>query len=433
MALFEEPRPRADLVGDSPARELDLELERLVVGAVEDGELLELFSLVVPLEQPLRRKARLVGDVRQGHDGGQPALLARGLELLGELARVVRDRGIGEREDLGRRAVVARQVKRFRFGVAPGEPENVLERGAAEGVNRLRVVADDRDVLLDLRHRVDDVALEPVGVLVFVHEDVIVGGRQLRRGLGALVEQALPHQEEVVVVARVAEPFPFAVALEDRNDLRLDLGKVRRMLGEDLRERAARVDRVRVEIEQDVALGEAPLERRDLPIRRRGFEHLAGVLGVEDREVRPEAEAASEAAQQPVADRVERSSHQPSHVHAQQGLDAPQHFARGPVRERQQEDAGRVVPGLDEARDAVDERPRLARTRPRDDQDRTAALEHDLPLLVVELPVVVHPVGLQPRWRLEDVLALHRAPSLAPQADNRSPTPAGRLSPCLCA
>ena len=413
MALLEESRARADLVRDAAAGELDLELERLVVGAVEDRELLELLPLVVPLEQALRRKARLVGDVRQRHDRGQPAALARRPQLLGKLALVVRDRGVGEGEDLGRRAVVARQPERLRLGVALREPEDVLERGAAERVDRLGVVADDRDVLLDPRHPVHDVALQAVGVLVLVHEDVVVGGVQLRRGLGHLVEQPLPHQEQVVVVAGVAQALALAVALEDRDDLRLDLGKVRRVLGEDLGERAARVDRVRVQVEQDVTLGESPLERRDLLVRGRGLEHLAGVLGIEDREVRPEAEAAAEPAQQPVADRVERAAHQPPHVHGQQRLDAAQHLARGPVREGQQQDPGGIVPGLDEARNPVDEGPGLARAGPGDDEDGAGSLEDDLALLVVQLPVVVDAVARQPRGGPEDVFALH-GPSLAP-------------------
>ena len=55
--------------GNAPPRQLDLELQRLVVRAVEDGEVGELLPLVVPLEQALADEAGLVGDVRQRDDG----------------------------------------------------------------------------------------------------------------------------------------------------------------------------------------------------------------------------------------------------------------------------------------------------------------------------------------------------------------------------
>ena len=44
VPLLEETHPGADLVGNPPARQLDLELQRLVVRAVEDGEVGELVA-----------------------------------------------------------------------------------------------------------------------------------------------------------------------------------------------------------------------------------------------------------------------------------------------------------------------------------------------------------------------------------------------------
>ncbi len=339
MALLEESGAGPDLVGNAPPRQLDLELQRLVVRPVENGEVGELLSLVVPLQQALADEAGLVGDVRQRDDGREPPGLAGGRELLGKLLLVVGDRGVGERQDLGRRTIVARQPERLRLRVALREAEDVLERGAAERVDRLRVVADDRDVLLDARHPVDDLSLQTVGVLVLVDEDVIVRSTELRGRLRHLVEQPLPHQQEVVVVTGVAEPLALAVALEDRDDLRLELGEVGRVLGEDLGERPARVDRERVEVEQDVALREAPLERRDFAVGGRGLEHLAGVLGVEDREVGAEPQPRPEPAQDPVPDGVESPAHEAAGVDGQQRLDPAEHLLRGLVGEGQEQDA----------------------------------------------------------------------------------------------
>ncbi len=178
---------------------------------------------------------------------------------------------------------------------------------------------------------------------------------------------------------------------------------MRRALGEDFRKPSAGVDREGVEVGEDVPLGEPFLERRDLQVRRRGVEHLAGVFLVQDREVGGEPDPASEAPQQPAPDRVERAAHQPPRVDGEQALDPPEHLTRRLVRERQEHDARRVGARFDQPRDAVDEGARLARSRARDDEDRPAAREHDLPLLFVQLPVVVDPVALRPDRRLEDV------------------------------
>ena len=181
-----------------------------------------------------------------------------------------------------------------------------------------------------------------------------------------------------------------------------------RVLGEDLGERPARVDRERVEVEQDVALREAPLERRDVPVGGRGLEHLAGVLGVEDREVRRRARAASRTGAGAGSPRSGTCPPMRRRVSTASSVSTRRSISRAAllvkVRSRIREGSW---PGLDQARDAVDERARLPGARAGDDEDRAAAGEDDVALLVVQLPVVVDPVGLQPRRRLEDVLALH--------------------------
>ncbi len=119
---------------------------------------------------------------------------AAGPQILLELFLVLRDRGVGEREDLRRRAVVQRQAEDLRVRISLRKPQDVRERSAAERVDRLRVVADDSDVPADLPHAVHDVALQLVGVLVLVDENVIVGRGELRGDFGSLREQASPGE-----------------------------------------------------------------------------------------------------------------------------------------------------------------------------------------------------------------------------------------------
>jgi hypothetical protein len=362
----------------------------------------------VPLEEPLPDEARLLGDVRQRDDRGKGAGGPRRGQLLGELPKVVRDRRVGERQDLRRRSVVARQPVGRRAGIPLREAEDVLERRAAEGVDRLRVVADHGDVSSELPHPVHDLALELVGVLVLVHEHVLVGALELLGRVGRFLQQALPGQQQIVVVAGVGDPLPLAVPLEDREDVRLQLQEVRRALGQDLGERPGGVDRVGVEVEQHVSFREAPLDDRDLPVRGRRLEELAGVFLVEDREVRSDPDPRPEPPQDPVADGVESAPHQAPGIHRQERLDPPQHLPGGLVGEGQEHDPPRVGSGFDQAGNPVDQRPGLPGPGPRDDQDRPAAGHHDLPLLLVQLPVVVHPVGLRPGGGFQDVTPFHQ-------------------------
>ena len=139
-----------------------------------------------------------------------------------------------------------------------------------------------------------------------------------RRRLGALVEQALPGQQQVVVVAGVRRALALRVPLEDADDLLLEREEVRRAVGQDLGKRPAGVDREGVQIEEHVAAREPLLRDRDLLVGDRRVEHLAAVLGVEDREVRPDADPRPEPAQQAAADRVKRPPHEAARVDRQQ-------------------------------------------------------------------------------------------------------------------
>ena len=100
-------------------------------------------------------------------------------------------------------------------------------------------------------------------------------------------------------------------------------------------------------------------------------------------------------AQQARGHGMERPRRRAVQVGADERLDAARHLARGAVRERQEEDGGRVDTVLDEARDAVHERARLARAGARDDERRAVGREHDGLLLLVQLAPVVDAVAFR--------------------------------------
>ena len=121
----------------------------------------------------------------------------------------------------------------------------------------------------------------------------------------------------------------------------------------------------------------------------------------------PEPDARAVLSEEPIAHRVEGAPHEAPRVDGQQGLDAPQHLAGRFVREGQQEDARGICPGFDQAGHPVDESPGLPRPGAGNDEDRPSSRQDDRTLLVVQFPVVVHPVGHRTGGSLENVAAIH--------------------------
>ena len=88
---------------------------------------------------------------------------------------------------------------------------------AAPGVDALRVVADDRDVVMPRGQQVNQVALELVRVLVFVHEDELEAALVMFAHVGVLLQQLEPEREQVVEIHRVRRALALGVTLAARS------------------------------------------------------------------------------------------------------------------------------------------------------------------------------------------------------------------------
>ena len=132
-------------------RELDLQLQRVGVVAVEHGDLRERNALVEHLQHALRHEGRLCFGEGAAQTTGWLTALANWSEMLGELVLVMHDRGVGESQDRGERAVVGLETKGRAVRVALGEREDVRVLGAAERVDRLRIVPHDHQVAARLQ------------------------------------------------------------------------------------------------------------------------------------------------------------------------------------------------------------------------------------------------------------------------------------------
>src|SRR5207245_987953 len=136
-----------------------------------------------------------------------------------ELLAIAGDGLIRQPEDRRRAAVVREQAQLLALRMAFGELEDVLEVRAAEGVDALRIVADDQQVPMRRRGDVDDLALQAVGILVLVDKhcgkppaDALARDRHLD-------EQPFPVQEQVVEIHRVHLRLALREAAGDTQDL----------------------------------------------------------------------------------------------------------------------------------------------------------------------------------------------------------------------
>ena len=139
--------------------------------------------------------------------------------MLGELADVGGDGGVGQAQDFRRAPVVGFDAVDFGVRVAVGEFQNVLEMRAAPGIDALAVVADRHDVVVGGGQEVHQRALQFVGVLVFVHEDELETALLFFAHFGMFLEELEPERQQIVKVHRIGRDFAGGVTALQGGDL----------------------------------------------------------------------------------------------------------------------------------------------------------------------------------------------------------------------
>ena len=210
-----------------------------------------------------------------------------------------------------------------------------------------------------------------------------------------IVEQQFPVDQQVVEVHGIGLAFAILVAAEDGDHLLLvdrEMGKVFLQVQF---QRRARVDQIRIDVQEHVALGEALLEGFDAEGGDSAVHGLFGIFVVEDREIRAISDGVGVVAEQAIADRVKRAAPDAARVDGNELLDAAEHLPRRLVGKRQEEDLRGVDAVFDQPRDAVGEGARLPAASAGDDQHRPVAGHHHLELLAVELLAVLDAILLR--------------------------------------
>ena len=123
------------------------------------------------------------------------AFLVLALAVGNEAIRAIQDR-------LCRAVILLQRNDAGRRGILRREPEDILDLGSAKRVDRLCVIANDRDPGPVRFQRRQDLRLQQVGVLVLVNEHVIEPRTDLV-GKIPLRDEVTPVEKQVVVVERL--------------------------------------------------------------------------------------------------------------------------------------------------------------------------------------------------------------------------------------
>ena len=312
--------------------------------------MLEQRALLAVGQHLLDDVAGLVGLVVHGDElrflrGG-----AVGPEVFGEALAGKPDDAVGRRQHRLRRAVIAVERDHFRARrEALREIQNVAHGGGAEGIDRLRVVADDGEAAPIRLQRQQDRGLQAVGVLIFVDQHVIEAAADLF-GDQRIAHHLRPVEQQIVVIEHVLGLLGLDVSREQA----LQLGRPARapgiVLAEDLLDLHLGVDAARVDRQARALGGKAALGLRQSALVPDQIHQVGGILAVVDGEGGIDADPLGIFAQQPRADAVEgtgpgeRVAHDRGIVFAQHlagdALDPAGHLGRRAARERHQAGCG---------------------------------------------------------------------------------------------
>jgi hypothetical protein len=140
MGLFE----KADAAGDAeryvPARQLQLQLQRMEMGTVKHRHFVQIDAPLAQFQHPLGNERGLLPSLTAGDHHRLGTLLARRGEFLGELAHVCLNRSIGNGQNLRGAPVVGLNLEDLRFRIALRKLKDVLKIGPAPGVDALGIV-----------------------------------------------------------------------------------------------------------------------------------------------------------------------------------------------------------------------------------------------------------------------------------------------------
>ena len=243
MGLFEKANSAGDIKRNVAPHQLELQLQRVEMRAIQNGHFAQIASLLAQFQDPLRYECGLLEPVVTNDEHRFGPFFARRCQFLAELLLIGADRGVGYLQDLRCAPVVGFDFVDLCLRITLREFENVLKVCAAPGINALSIIAYHHHVVMARRQQIDQVTLQFVGVLIFVHEDELKSPLILFSHLLLFLQELEPKHQQIVEVHRVGCAFARGVTLPKLFDFGPKLVKMRVLLEQNFRHRFLHVHR----------------------------------------------------------------------------------------------------------------------------------------------------------------------------------------------
>ena len=276
------------------------------------------------------------------------------------------DQSRGNGQNVPRRSIITLESNDLGAGKVLLEAQDVFDIGAAPGVDRLVVVADAAQIAVGLGDEPEKKILNDVRVLVLVDQDVTEASAEGVENIAVFAQQPQGLEQEIAEVHRVERFQAGLIALVQGRALAA--GEPRSLA----RRHALRVDApVFPPIDEISERTRRPALVIEIFRLQELLEQPQLVVGIENGEIRPQADQLGMHAQNLGADRVERA--EPRHRLLRTGEDSNPlaHLPRGLVGEGHRQDLmGAGAAGRNDVRDSGGQDARLAHAGAGENENR---------------------------------------------------------------
>ncbi len=208
-----------------------------------------------------------------------------GASSLGELIHVCGDGRIGNIQDFRRAAIIRLDLENFCAGITLGKFEDVREVRTTPGIDALRIIAYDRDVVMFCGQQINQIALELVRVLIFVHKNELKPSLILFAHHGIVLQKFQPQREQVVEIHSVCRALAGDVTLMLVGDLFNELGEITELAIHQILDGFMRVGRERENFVQHRWLGKMFILLVNLRVGHARLDQILRVVAVKNREI----------------------------------------------------------------------------------------------------------------------------------------------------
>ena len=170
LALVER-RPAVNTVGYTVLAQLILEDTRLGISPIKNSHVVKMF--LVLLDNDFRYSRRFVAVATIRSELHRFSYRFLGKDLLIDLVLIMMNEAVSRLDDGLRRAVVLLQLEEFGVRIPLPESEDVTDIRSTERVDGLGIIAHYAYLILRLCEHLHNHILRVVGILVFVHQDIL--------------------------------------------------------------------------------------------------------------------------------------------------------------------------------------------------------------------------------------------------------------------